>query len=472
MLNLQWQKLLCASRVRDVFGGKPSVKSPGDARSEFERDYGRCVFSAPVRRLQDKAQVFPMEAHDSVRTRLTHSLEVSSVARSLGSEIGKWLVSTNRIDPESSRSIEAIAATCGLLHDIGNPPFGHAGEKAISEWFLSRAEINSKFDPKSQRYWDFAKWEGNAQTIRLVSKLQVLFDEFGLNLTCGTLSALCKYTAKSHETDPGEQVHERFKPGYFFSENEVIDRTREATGTGRARNPITYLVEAADDIVYATVDLEDAIKKGVITFNQLTEFVGEATKKDKHFANALKLTNEKAEGAVQKGRDLDEALSQAFRTYAINEMIVASLEKFKEKATYERIMAGDYHGELVFDSSAASLVQACKDLAKAQVYKSAEVLRIELMGKKVIQDLLDLFWTGAKAGKTEMSHKGFQGKAYLLMSSNYRNVFESRLQDATAAEDRDLELDAYTRVQLVCDYVAGMTDTFAVTQHRRLMNGN
>ena len=256
---MDWKTLLCKDRPR------PST-SLGDHRAQFERDFDRTIFSTPVKRLQDKAQVFPLEPHDAVRTRLTHSLEVSSVARGLGIAVGKWLLDERLIEPGMERSVEAISATCGLIHDLGNPPFGHSGEEAICHWFDSRfgrSGLGGALHGNSQLIQDFLRFGGNAQSLRLLTKLQILADYNGLNLTFGTLSASCKYIAPSHESgDKGN--HAKSKPGYFASENGVVKQIRERTGTGDARNPITYLVEAADDIVYSVADIEDAVKKGVL----------------------------------------------------------------------------------------------------------------------------------------------------------------------------------------------------------------
>ena len=192
-MTMTWKKLLNASRPRQT-------TLPTDFREQFERDYGRAIFSTPVKRLQDKAQVFPLEAHDAVRTRLTHSLEVSSVARGLATEVAKRLLKENQIDDGMDRQIEAIAAVCGLIHDIGNPPFGHSGEDAIREWFkqkLGEDKLRDRLENKEQLVQDFLQFEGNAQTLRLVAKLQILADDNGLNLTFGTLSASCKYVARS-----------------------------------------------------------------------------------------------------------------------------------------------------------------------------------------------------------------------------------------------------------------------------------
>jgi dGTPase len=349
---MDWKKLLSEKRVRELSHGAQSVRD--DSRTEFERDYDRAIFSTPVRRLHDKAQVFPLEPNDSVRTRLTHSLEVSTVSRDVARTIGRWLVEKNEADERQGAAIETIAATCGLIHDLGNPPFGHAGEEAIREWFRSRADDffdwaadGSIATDQSKHAKDFLLFEGNAQTLRLVSKLQVLADLHGLNFTCGTVSAACKYIARSDEVSKSH--HETSKVGYFVSEEDLIEQVREETGTGKVRNPITFLVEACDDAVYSVVDLEDGIKKRVITWPQLQDCLvqysdGDRVLLDECFAQAEKM--------LAKGKELDpsiqtddEAMSVAFRVYAINHLVKAMVDTFKDK--YDAIMAGEYHGELI-----------------------------------------------------------------------------------------------------------------------------
>lgn len=299
---MNWKQLLNPARPR------PSSMGP-DHREQFERDYDRSIFSTPVKRLQDKAQVFPLETHDAVRTRLTHSLEVSAVARGLAISIGKWLLEQQQIEAGMERQIEAIAATCGLIHDLGNPPFGHAGEDAIREWFKKRgaARLREELNGDEQRVQDLLQFEGNAQTLRLLSKLQILADFNGLNLTFGTLSAACKYVSASHEANKNHHDHARTKPGFFSSENELINRIREETGTGAARNPIAFIVEAADDIVYSVADIEDGIKKGIITWREIEAMLNDSEKK--HSA-----------GTVQKILDFKATILKAGRETVPNNL--------------------------------------------------------------------------------------------------------------------------------------------------------
>ena len=466
MPRMTWDRLLSTKRIRALFGGPESVKSAGDPRTEFERDYGRSVFSAPVRRLQDKAQVFPLEQHDAVRTRLTHSVEVASVARGLARAIGTWISrERNELRAEYISGFESIAATCGIIHDLGNPPFGHAGEIAIAEWFKKTFANDSAFEAGSQYTQDFQKWDGNAQTIRLVGRLQVLADEFGLNLTCATMSVAQKYIAASHETDATRR--ETKKIGYFASEGDLVQSVRDEVGTGFARNPLTYIVEASDDIVYSTVDLEDGVKKHALTWGDLkSELVDTVGGADLHLKNAIESTEKIVKGSTFSNtvQDNDEIFIQLFRTYAINEFVLAVIAAFKTR--YDSIMAGEYHSDLIEDCTASKLIQTCKLIAKREVYGKKDVLSIELAGRRIIEDLLNIFWEGAMVAEPGMDFKEFPGKAYALMSSNYRNVFEKRLTEAR--NHRSTIPEKYFRVQLACDYVAGMTDTFAATLHRNL----
>ncbi|ATB30019.1 dGTP triphosphohydrolase [Melittangium boletus] len=474
-MKLDWNKLLCNRRLRELNGGSPSARDEQELRSEFDRDYDRAVFSTPVRRLQDKTQVFPLEPNDAVRTRLTHSLEVSTLTRGLARAVAQKLASTERITQEQALSIEVIATTCGLIHDVGNPPFGHAGEKAISSWFQQKLALEPGFFQEfdnhqlgSQLRNDFLEFEGNAQTLRIISKLQLLADRHGLNLTVGTLSAAMKYTAASNQTGKAAHTH---KTGYFASEQKVVDRIREETGTQAARNPIAYLVEACDDTIYATVDLEDGVKKGVITWKDLEQALPDvAPEEAKDFIREqLKTAASYIDGHVQKepelalkGRALDEAKAQHFRTVVIGKTKTAVIETFE--AQYASIMSGDYSGELIADSKANKLIKACKTVGRNHVYSSTQTLKLEILGRRVIHDLMDIFWEGASAYTPSGKMSGFNEKIYNLLSRNYRTVFEQALRNS------DLPA-SYHRFQLVTDYVCGMTDTFACKLHSELTHG-
>jgi dGTPase len=472
---MDWKKLLSATRVRQLYEGGPATRLKEDPRTEFDRDYGRTIFSTPVRRLQDKAQVFPLERCDAIRTRLTHSNEVSSVARNMAEAAAKWMLDERLIkDPSFVPAITSIAATCGLIHDLGNPPFGHSGEVAISDWFREKRELKPDFfselgqpspqSPETQFAQDFLKFEGNAQTQRLLSKLQILADEHGLNLTCGTLSASWKYIARSNEIVPG--LHEWSKHGFFASENDLFERLRKETGTGKARNPITYLVEASDDIVYSTVDLEDGVKKGILTWkmieSKLQEHVGP---KKKPLERALAKAHKKIDKASLMQRDRDEAMSQAFRTFAIFESVLATIKAYKKN--YRRIITGDYHGELLKDSDASGLISACKKIGRDTIYVSDETLKLEVLGRRVIHDLMELFWKAIREYRSNSQLTSFNAKLYKLTSANYRAVFEKNLRSSSSTCVPEM----YFKLQLVTDHVSGMTDSYACALHKSLMNG-
>lgn len=468
---MDWEQLLCEVRVRELLGGKPSQRYPDDRRTEFDRDYDRSIFSTRVKRLQDKAQVFPLEPNDSVRTRLTHSLEVASVAKGLASDVGQWLASRGYLGrkPERPlRAIETVAMTAGLIHDIGNPPFGHSGERAIRDWFKSRPKEFLSFAGRGDRKQlanDFLIFEGNAQTLRLACRLQVLADEYGLNLTAGTISAACKYTVPSHKTNGDSANHAHRKPGFFASESAVVEAVRKATGTKGARNPITFLVEAADDAVYATVDLEDGVRKGVLHWKTMDKWLKDAASTDpsglivKSLEGAERQINEAIANNFVRGRSEDEALVQAFRVSAIYNIVKAAAETFIEH--YDQIMAGRFTADLVSKSKAAALVDVCKRLGQQFVYCSDETLRLEVQGRTVIHGLMEMFWEGAEHG-SEGGRK-FPDKIYALLSRNYKTV-------CNATIERKVLPEKYCKLQLVTDYVCGMTDSFACNLHRRLKN--
>ncbi|VTR91551.1 deoxyguanosinetriphosphate triphosphohydrolase : dGTPase OS=Chthoniobacter flavus Ellin428 GN=CfE428DRAFT_3120 PE=4 SV=1: HD [Gemmata massiliana] len=433
-MPMDWDTLLCDQRYRWIVTGKVPTRNPEELRTEFEKDYDRAVFSTPVRRLQDKAQVFPLEPCDAVRTRLTHSLEVSTVARDMARAVARWLVYERKEkitgavpSKDPVRDIETIAATCGLLHDLGNPPFGHFGESAIQDWFAAQKDDifeGCEGGKGGELAQDFLKFEGNAQTLRLVSKLQVLADEYGLNLTCGTLSALCKYTASAMQADKKSPNHDWSKPGYFASERDLIETVRKATGTGDVRNPITFLVEACDDLVYRTVDLEDGVKKGAVDWPTAEKMLRDhgGGKAD----NILKGTYEqvsKVAGSVDT-RQFGEIAVQALRVHTIGAVVPAVIRAFKER--YTEIMEGKFRGDLTDVCDHKEVLDALGDTVKKHVHTTPDILRLELSGRKVIHDLMTLFWDGAKKG--EEGTKSYEQKAFSLISSNYRQAYKHALE--------------------------------------------
>lgn len=274
---MEWKKLLCPDRVRNY-------KNPAssDFRTEYEKDYHRIIGSASFRRLQDKTQVFPLDNSDFIRTRLTHSLEVSSFSKSLGQNISKRLL-MEHTDPDFLPEYQGylcdILQCAGLLHDMGNPPFGHFGETAIRDWFLtnlpniSYCRKDGSIQPVSeilteQMQKDFYYFEGNTQALRLVSKLHYLVDENGMNLTKALLGTIIKYPGSSLEIKKNSHIKYK-KMGYYYAERELFADLQESLGTCGNRHPLAFVLEAADDIAYKTADIEDAVKKGCLTYEQL-----------------------------------------------------------------------------------------------------------------------------------------------------------------------------------------------------------
>lgn len=485
---MDWKKLLSTTRTRQLTGGKSSQNPEAKWRSEFERDYDRAVFSTPVRRLQDKAQVYPLEQNDGIRTRLTHSHEVSNVARSLTKSSLMEISQTAGLSHADIDNFSTIAATCGLLHDAGNPPFGHAGERAIMDWFIEDdgKQIAALLEESPQLVGDLKNFDGNAQTIRLITRLQVLNDESGLNLTCGTLAAATKYIATSGKID--KKIQQLGKLGVFFSETQLVEDVRAEAGlSGNQRHPVTFLVEAADDIVYSSVDLEDGLRKGDLDWRSLISELEETNGLGDPFLQAVlegvvrqldtghnSIQDEKLTSRVRR---LDQefppdVLGQVFRVNAIAKVVPAVRQLFVQR--FPEIDAGTYSKELIADPHClgSRFVQSCKDIARKYVFPSREILQLELMGRRIIFDLMSYFWLGASKGTPESGTKTFPEKAYNLISLNYRKVAEKEIsrviktgKSATPPEE------IYHRAKLVVDYIAGMTDTFAQSLHRRLFNG-
>lgn len=481
---MDWSSLLCRKRLRYILDGKGST-SGEDHRTEFEKDYDRVVYSTPFRRLQDKAQVFPLESHDAVHTRLAHSMEVARVAKGLAQKVGEDVISENEeeVGEEEVQHIATIAEVAGLVHDFGNPPFGHAGEEAMRDWFRSlllKEDGKTKFeneqdlepqdfsdlgrtlwDEDPQYVYDFLRFDGNAHTVRLLSRLQVVAHYRGLNLTAATMAAALKYIPPSHEANGEDHLHD--KPGYLASEEDVVEKVREVTGLEDNRHPITVLVEAADDIVNSLIDLEDALRKGELTWTEIADEL-KSRMEDEDSLDQFEDLKEEAEKVVDEGdaelnEDRGEACLRMFRTFAIGKHVKAVSDKYEEK--YDAIVEGSYSCEILTDDTDTSeLAEACEGLKFDRVIPSRDVIKLEYMGRNVMQDLMEMFWEGAQEAPNPESD--FNKKIYNLSSQNYRSVFEN----TGTSLPRE-----YKRLQLVADQVCGMTDSYACQLHRELTNG-
>lgn len=450
----RWKKLLSGERMRPHSEPLSGV----DGRGEFENDYTRVAFSSAVRRLQDKAQVFPLDKSDFVRTRLTHSLETSAIGRSIGLSVEEQLIQKYDWFREHKGKIPAILATVGLIHDLGNPPFGHFGEKVIRTFFKD-LDCVKRLDPQQQA--DLQKFEGNAQTFRLLTRLQYLIDENGFNLTYGTLASQMKYPCSSLEVDPSRGVC-RKKFGYFYSERERFRRVCQATEIGECRHPAAFLLEAADDIAYSAADIEDGLKKSVIDVQTikriLIEEASNATDKDQ----ALELIGSIDRYLAQVHKefiDRDEIAVQRFRILAQGKMIEAVVEAFIRN--HEAILGGAFTDELLDVSEAGWLRSAFKRLAAEFIFRNSAIIGRELTGQVVIEGLLKMF-TDAVLSEDRKDTRTREGKLYSMISSNYRFICEQ-----VGSGSAELT-SCYDRLLLVTDYICGMTDSFALDLYRRL----
>lgn len=454
MRQLDWEKLLNPVRRRDLSQG-PETMGTGVGRTEIERDYDRILFSAPVRRLADKTQVFPLEENDSVRTRLTHSHEVSNLARSIGVrlafECAEKVFGSGHEALKVTRTVPPMLAAVGLAHDLGNPPFGHQGETAIQRWFRNKA-LNDKITFAQ----DFLEFDGNAQTFRLLTTLQVLDDKFGFNLTCGTLAALVKYpTIYGSGDKSGFKKH-----GVFASEKEVIEQVWSQTGLAAGkRHPLVYVMEACDDIAYSIIDAEDTVKKGCASFYDLMDFLENEAADDpvvKEVVTASKLKNRQYGKEKLSSRQLNDISMQMFRVKAIAVMVEAATDTFVENV--QEIMAGNIgtNFELIDCSRSAALCKTAKAFDKRYGFGHREVLKLELQGANYITEMMDFLWQAVSSDDADRGP--FERFVYQDISENYRLVYEQ--------SNKEL----YEKCQLICDAVSGMTESFLIRKCNEYAN--
>lgn len=430
-----WSHLLSSRRIGQQ---KPSNEP---SRSAFEQDYDRIIFSHPFRRLQDKTQVHPLPEHDFIHTRLTHSLEVSSVGRSLGRLVGDVIIQRH---PElgaaySMFDFGAIVAAASAAHDVGNPPFGHAGEESISDFF--REDEGQRFHSSvSEEQWaDLIRFEGNAQGFRILNR-----SEHGLRLTAATLGAFTKYPcpASWKNRDPGRKSQKKF--GFFQSETERFEQvaselqlTPIAPGVW-LRHPLAFLVEAADDICYSIIDLEDGCRLGLVSLPETIELLAPIL--------GDRLNRERLSGI----RSLNEKLG-ILRALAINRLIEASGKVFL-----------DHEADITegrFDQALTDLCEfnaALKQISKVSVqriYRAPSVIEIEAAGHEVLPGLLREF---VKAGEFLLSGKGSRKLSNLSML----------LPEESRAEIEGT--NPYIMLRTVIDFVSGLTDKHAITLYRKI----
>ncbi|MEP9387256.1 dGTP triphosphohydrolase [Mesorhizobium sp. KR9-304] len=451
--------------------GVTSPKREPDDRTEYERDYDRILFSAPVRRLADKTQVFPLEKNDSVRTRLTHSHEVSNLCRSLATQLLRK--NAGAFGPNIAQDqVPVIAASVGLAHDLGNPPFGHQGEASIQRWFKTRPDLflADGGELSEQQKQDFRSWEGNAQALRLLTRLQVAKGSFGLDLTFASLAALMKYTVPSIGRSEKKECHPALKKfGYFSADQANAEKILASVGlVSGKRHALAYLMEACDDIAYSVIDIEDAIKKGLVSINDLLVAIESA---GPMFADIAKGVGGKVNELRTEQRptaDVNEIGSQYYRTFTIHHMMNSVADAFLRER--DRILSGDFPHGLLDAATCSPLCKALKSFAREHAYNAPSVKKLELEGDTLLQGLMSYFWRAIeecsldrkKRREVRLAVKApeptpFGQFVYSHISRNYVASFEAELgTDPTPINAR------YHQLLLLTDMVSGMTENFAI----------
>ena len=462
---MNWKNILCEDRIRQF----SKSTSSRDLRTEFEKDYHRIISSAAFRRLQDKTQVFPLDKNDYVRTRLTHSLEVSSFARSLGQSVGQSIIN-NKLSKDFSyeqrESISDILECAGLIHDIGNPPFGHFGESAIQDWcknnFVKLTFKEKKIDEilSDEQKNDFYHFEGNAQALRVVSKLHFLVDENGMNLTKALLSTIIKYPVNSTGIDKYSGNIRTKKMGYFDADKDIFENVDASVGSNGNRNPLTYLLEAADDIAYLTADIEDSLKKGMISLDTLILEINKRISKSQNkeaadFAGqCLEKLNKKYEKATDKNLSEPDV-------YAIENWMVIVQGQVLQLVTdcfvdnYESIMAGTFAKSLIEESKAGLLMNILGDIAFKYTFTSKPIYKLEIAADTILNFLLDKFMKAILYYDTDEKLSVVDNKIISMISRDYMHIYHY-YSEGKSESDR-----LYLRLLLVTDYICGMTDSFA-----------
>lgn len=440
-----WEQLLSNKRL-----GQENQPHKKDDRTEFQRDYDRLIFSAPFRRLQNKTQVFPLPGSIFVHNRLTHSLEVSSVGRSLGNDVSRLLLEKHpELHDTHIVELGSIVSAACLAHDLGNPPFGHSGEKAIGTYFsegegrfLKEYVCEETGDSLTELQWqDLINFEGNANAFRLLTHHFKGRRQGGFVMTYSTLASIVKYPFSSN------LANGKRKFGFFRDEMEYYQRIAEELGIRRfdsedgslryARYPLVYLVEAADDICYEIMDIEDAHKLKILTTTETKELLLA------YFAEEQKSTILSRMNTVE---DSNEQIVY-LRSCVINLLETECVRVFVENE--DKILAGEFSGSLI--DHIAEVPKAayhhCEKVSYSRIYNSKDVMDIEIAGFKVITTLVDLM-----VHAVIKSDKAFSQLLINRVSAQY-----------------DIKANTlYGRIMAVLDYISGMTDVYAMDMYRKI----
>jgi dGTPase len=441
---MNWEQLLSLKRFGDT--NKRLRKEQDETRLGFEVDYDRVIFSSEFRSLQDKTQVIPLSQTDFVHTRLTHSLEVSVVGRSIGRKVGQKLLEKHphlqTVHGYQANDFGAIVAAASLAHDIGNPPFGHSGEKAIGEFFKTGEGAQYKTQLKDKEYQDLCDFEGNANGFKILTESREGRDG-GLRLSYATLGAFMKYPKESLPKKPTKHIADK-KYGFFQSETDSFSHVAHELGLTKrsnkdlsfSRHPLAYLVEAADDICYTIIDFEDGINLGLIQEEFALEYL----------INLVRDTiNTKKYHQLQNTQDRVSYL----RALAINTLIneVVSIFMTNEEA----ILKGDFQTALLDKSKYGAQINDIIKISVENIYKSDEVIDKEIAGYEILKSLLSAY--------TKAVNNNYNGNA-----SNYDKLILNRLPKTMKIDQENL----YSRLMSVCNYVSLLSDSNAILNYKKI----
>ncbi|MCG8491291.1 MAG: deoxyguanosinetriphosphate triphosphohydrolase [Sneathiellales bacterium] len=438
---MDWNKLLSTKRHSQEL-----VEPISAARSPFHKDQDRIVFSSAFRRLQDKTQVHSLIESDYVRTRLTHSMEVASVGRSLGANAGQIVIDRHlkgsNFSPADFGHI--VSAAC-LAHDIGNPPFGHFGEDTIRHWFQTGPLAEGHLDELTETERnDFLEFEGNAQGFRVLTKLQNWRHNGGLRLTYATLGTFMKYPRISKVGNLVEDDFAGKKFGIMQSEEDLFKEIASEIGLLQrghesywCRHPLTYLVEAADDICYSVVDIEDGFKLGRLEFSETEDLMLRILGKAPHRYGEFKDKSEKI--SYLRAKCIGHLIGEVSDIFADNE---------------QAILEGRYEGDLLHHSSNATIFTEIETLCKNFIFNHRERIQAELRGSEILTSILDaLFVANLEFERSNQDRTKLSPRSNVIL-----NMFP----------EKDPTLSRYEWLLEITDFVSGMTDSFAVRQFKDL----
>jgi len=432
---MEWGTLLNPGRLC-----RPDYKETA-GRPAYLQDYDRILFSQPFRRLAQKTQVHPLVHHDHLHHRMIHSMETSSVGRSLGIAVGQRLVEDRKLDDGQQHVIAGVVQAACLMHDIGNPPFGHSGEASIGEWFAGLFARDTALAAQiGARQAEFTAFEGNAQGFRIAASLEMGRRQGGMRLSYATLGAFMKYPCTAAVSGAAPYVGLKkfgvfeIEAGYFAETAAALGLPQRITGAGPwwARHPLAFLVEAADDICYRILDLEDAATIGDLSTERVIEILESIAPQT---------------GANEAGMTAHEIVASR-RALAIGKAIDAAVEAFMDH--YGAIMAGTFSDGLMEVSAKAGAFAELKKVSNERIFTARRKTELEIAGRQVLHDLLDHFHGLFVALK---GHDWDQGAL--------KNSYWEKLIRATDLDLRGVT-DDYTALHALADFVSGMTDRYAV----------